>query len=396
MSELRIGLVAGEASGDSLGAGLIQAIRQRQPNATFEGVAGPKMRAAGCAAWEPSESVAVMGLTEVIGHLPRLLKLRARLVKRFCETRPDVFVGIDAPDFNLGVEKRLRRAGIPTVHYVSPTVWAWRAGRIKTISKSADLVLCIFPFEKHYYDRHGIAAEFVGHPLADEIPLHIDRDEARRALGLTGPGPLVAVLPGSREGEVRRLGHDFAAAMAWLGKHRQDIRFVVPAASAEVRRVFEDAISTFAPDVPVALLDGHSHRAIAAADAVLLASGTATLEAALLKRPMVVAYRVSALTRWFVDAFQLIKVKRIALPNLLTGKDLVPEILQDQVTPERLGRAVLGALNDRERAEKTIREFEAMHLDLRRDASKRAAEAVLRLAGRGRDATRGGAGAGVK
>ena len=382
MSGLRVGLVAGEASGDLLGVGMMQAIRERYPDAIFEGVAGPRMRAAGCDTWDQSESVSVMGLAEVLGHLPRLLRLRRKLVKRFRRDPPDAFVGIDAPDFNLGLERQLRRAGIPTTHYVSPTVWAWRASRLKTISRSTDLVLCVFPFEKEYYDQHGIRAEFVGHPLADEIPLHLDGARARRQLGLNETASLIAVLPGSRRAEVKQLGADFAGAIAWLHGQSNDTRFVVPLATPEVRRSFEAALAGIDPDVPVTLLDGHSREAMAAADAVLLASGTASLEAALLKRPMVVAYRVSKLTMWLLDTFRLIKVRHFALPNLLTGEDLVPEFLQAEVTPESLGRALLGELNDEARRSEAIRAFEAIHLSLRRDASQRAAEAVLRLIGR--------------
>lgn len=382
MSGLRVGLVAGEASGDLLGVGMMQAIRERYPDAIFEGVAGPRMRAAGCDTWDQSESVSVMGLAEVLGHLPRLLRLRRNLVKRFRRDPPDAFVGIDAPDFNLGLERQLRRAGIPTTHYVSPTVWAWRASRLKTISRSTDLVLCVFPFEKEYYDQHGIRAEFVGHPLADEIPLHMDGARARRQLGLNEAESLIAVLPGSRRTEVKQLGADFAGAIAWLHGQSNDTRFVVPLATPEVRRSFEAALAGIAPGVPVTLLDGHSREAMAAADAVLLASGTASLEAALLKRPMVVAYRVSKLTMWLLDTFRLIKVRHFALPNLLTGEDLVPEFLQEEVTAESLGRALLGELNDDTRRSEAIRAFEAIHLNLRRDASQRAAEAVLRLIGR--------------
>ena len=380
---LRVGLVAGEASGDLLGAGMIEAIRERHPDAVFEGVAGPRMRAAGCDTWEKSEAVSVMGLAEVLGHLPRLLKLRRHLVERFRGDPPDVFVGIDAPDFNLGLERQLRRSGIPTTHYVSPTVWAWRASRLKTISRSTDLVLCVFPFEKDYYDENGIRAEFVGHPLADEIPLHPDNEAARRQLGLNGSNRLIAVLPGSRQGEVRHLGADFAGAIAWLHAQRNDTRFVVPLANEEVRRSFEAALAANAPGVPVMLLDGQSREAMAAADAVLLASGTASLEAALLKRPMVVAYRVSALTMWLLNTFRMIKVRRFALPNLLADKYLVPEFLQGQVTPESLGSALLEELNDDLERAAMVQAFETIHVNLRRDASQRAAEAVLKLIGRG-------------
>nr|MBA3565195.1 lipid-A-disaccharide synthase [Gammaproteobacteria bacterium] len=321
----------------------------------------------------------VMGLAEVIRHLPRLIRLRRELARRFLADPPDVFVGIDAPDFNLGLERRLRGAGVRTVHYVSPSVWAWRQGRLKTIERATDLVLCLLPFEKAFYDRHGIAAVFVGHPLADEIPAKVDGNAARASLGLPGYGRLVAVLPGSRLGEVRRLGADFAGAIDWLAARRNELHFVAPMANFPVREVFESQLRDAAPGRKVSLLDGCARQALAAADVALLASGTATLEAALLKCPMVVAYRLAPATRWALQRFRLLKVERFSLPNLLAARDLVPELLQDEVTPAALGAAVLDQLEDSHRRDSLEQAFTDMHHSLRRGASRRAAEAVLGL-----------------
>ncbi|HUO82094.1 MAG TPA: lipid-A-disaccharide synthase [Gammaproteobacteria bacterium] len=379
---MRVGLVAGEASGDQLGAGLLRALAGREPALRSMGVAGPAMRAAGCEAWAGAEALSVMGLAEVARDLPRLLALRRRLARRFLHDPPDLFVGIDAPDFNLGLERRLHAASIRTAQYVSPSVWAWRQGRLKTIARAVDLVLCLFPFEKDYYDRHGIDAVFVGHPLADDIPLEVDAAAARKALGLDGGGPVVAVLPGSRSGEVIRLGGDFAGAIDWMATRRPDLHFVAPMANSAVREQFEAQLRRDAPHREVTLLDGRAQQAMAAADVVLVASGTATLEAALLRRPMVVAYRLAPATRWILERFRLLKLRRYALPNLLAGEDLVPELLQDEVTPAALGAAVLEQLEDTDRRRALAAAFADMHRKLRRNASQRAAEALLGLAGR--------------
>jgi lipid-A-disaccharide synthase len=376
---LKIGLVAGEASGDLLGAGLIRAIRERVPAARFGGVAGPAMIEAGCEAWAPAERLSVMGLAEVLKVLPGLLRLRRGLARRMLEWQPDVFVGIDAPDFTLGLEKRLRSRGLRTVHYVSPSIWAWRAGRIRKIGRAADLVLCLLPFEPLLYENSGIGATFVGHPMADRIPERSDRAAARRSLGLQSDGGLVAVLPGSRGSELKYLASDFAGAIAWLAARREGLRFVGAMARPDLRLQFESALAERAPGVDVTLLDGQAEEAMAAADVVLLASGTATLQAALIKRPMVVAYRVAGLTRWVFETFGLIKLKRFALPNLLAGRDLVPEILQDEITPARLGEAVLSWLDDPSSCDGLTGEFDEIHTKLRRGADARAAEAILGL-----------------
>ena len=372
------GLVAGEASGDNLGGPLIEALAARAPGSRFFGIAGPRMAAAGCEAWHPAESLAVMGLAEILTHLPRLLRLRRDVCSRFAAAAPDVFVGIDSPEFNLRVAADLKRTGIPTVQYVSPQVWAWRQGRVRTIGAAVDLVLCVLPFETGFYAAHDVRAVFVGHPLADRIPLHSDAAAARMALGLPARGPLLAVLPGSRRGEVTRLGPPFAATLAWLRARRPELGFVAPMAGTAARQAFEQALRDHAPGLEVHLVDGRAQEAMAASDAVLLSSGTATLEAALVKRPMVVAYRVAPLTGWLLRDLKLVKTEYFSQPNLLAGRPLVPEFFQEQVRPEVLGPAVLEQLERPDRDE-LIRAFEAIHGSLRCDASERAAEAVLEL-----------------
>jgi lipid-A-disaccharide synthase len=320
---LRVGLVAGEASGDTLGAGLIHALRRLAPDAEFFGVAGPKMRAAGCEVWEPSESLALMGLFEVLREVPRLLRLLARLRRLFIAARPDVFVGIDAPDTNLRLARGLRAAGIPTVQYVSPQVWAWRQSRVRTLHESVDLVLCLLPFEKRFYETMRVHAEFVGHPLADSIPLEVDRSAARAALGLSPGDPVVALLPGSRRGEVARLGAAFAQTARWMHAQRPQLTFIAPMASAATRDLFAAALARSAPDLDVRLLEGQAQPALIAADVVLVASGTASLEAALCKRPMVVVYRLGAVTAWMLRRLNLVKSKFFAQPNLLADRRVV-------------------------------------------------------------------------
>jgi lipid-A-disaccharide synthase len=375
---LRVGLVAGEASGDLLGAGLIGAIRARVPEARFAGVAGPQMVAAGCEAWAPTERLSVMGLAEVVRVLPELLRLRRRLARRLLAWRPDVLVGIDSPDFNLGLERRVR-GRVRTVHYVSPSIWAWRPGRIRKIARAADLVLCLLPFEPEAYANSGVAARFVGHPLADQIPRRSDPLVARRALQLEPGRPVVAVLPGSRTTELKSLGDPFAGAIAWLARRRPQLQFVAPMARPDLARLFEAALAERAAGVEVRLLDGHAREALAAADVVLVASGTATLEAMLIKRPMVVAYRVAPLTRWLLLTLRLLKIDLFALPNLLAGTELVPELLQDEVRPERLGHEVLRWLDDERARGELEQAFERIHEQLRQDANDRAAQAVIGL-----------------
>lgn len=372
-------LVAGEASGDNLGAHLIEALRARVPEARFAGVAGPRMIAAGCEPWERAESLAVMGLVEVLPHLPRLLRIRRELIARVLQARPAVYVGVDAKEFNLRLAPHLKARGVRTVQYVSPQVWAWRQGRVRTIGRAVDLVLCLLPFEKQFYDAHAVPAEFVGHPLADQIPLHVDAGAARDALGLAREGEYVALLPGSRQGEVSRLSPDFAATVAWLHARRPRLRFVAALASAAARETFLAALDRAGMRERVALIDGQAQTVVAASDVVLLASGTATLEATLIKRPMVVAYRLSGLTSFLLKRLKLFKAQFFAQPNLLAGRRVVPEYFNDEVRADVLGPAVLAQFERADRAA-LVQTFTSIHETLRRDASARAADAILKLA----------------
>jgi lipid-A-disaccharide synthase len=376
---LRVGLVAGEASGDTLGADLIGALRRLEPGAEFFGVAGPKMQAAGCETWEPAESLAVMGLFEIVRDLPRLLRLRARIRRRFLAAKPDLFVGIDAPEFNLRLARDLRAAGIPTVQYVSPQVWAWRQSRVRSIHESVDLVLCLLPFEKRFYDAHGMPAEFVGHPLADAIPMTVDRAAARRALKIDSSAQVVALLPGSRRGEVARLAGDFMATARWLAAQRPRLEFIAPMASAAARQIFTQALERHAPGLEVRLIDGEAQAALIAADVCLVASGTASLEAALCKRPMVVVYRLGAMTAFILRRLKLVKSKFFAQPNLLADRRVVGEYFQEEIVPESIGAELLMWLDDAERRDGLEREFSRIHAELRRDAGTRAAQAIMAL-----------------
>jgi lipid-A-disaccharide synthase len=339
------------------------------------------MIAAGCEAWQPSERLAVMGLFEILGALPGLIKLRSDVRGRFLEERPDVFVGIDAPEFNLNLAARLKARGLATVQYVSPQVWAWRQGRVAAIARAVDLVLCLLPFEREFYRDHAIRAEFVGHPLADQIPLEIDRAAARAQLGIAAGAEVIAVLPGSRRGEVERLGEDFAATLRWLRARRPTLQFVVPMANATVRELFAATLARVAPDVPTQLLDGEAQLALAAANVALVASGTATLEATLTGRPMVVAYRLGGLTSFMLRHLGLMKAPFFAQPNLLAGRRIVPELFGKEVTPERLGGELLALLDDPARRAELAKTFAEIHRQLRRGASERAADAILAVAG---------------
>ncbi|WGL62724.1 lipid-A-disaccharide synthase [Pseudomonas sp. CW003PS] len=372
---IRVALVAGEASGDILGCGLMQAIKQRHPNAEFIGVGGARMEAEGLKSYFPMERLAVMGLVEVLGRLFELLGRRRQLARDLIAAKPDVFIGIDAPDFNLGLELKLRRAGIKTVHYVSPSVWAWRQKRVLKIREACDLMLTLFPFEAQFYDEHQVPVRFVGHPLADAIPLQADRAAAREALDLPQDEPVVALMPGSRGGEVARLGELFLDAAIRLRALRPGIHFLLPCATPERREQLEKLLA--GRDLPLTLLNGRSHEALAACDAVLIASGTATLEALLYKRPMVVAYRVAPLTYRILK--RLVKSPYISLPNLLAQRLLVPELIQDAATPEALAQAVAPLIDG---GQVQTEGFDLIHRALRRDASVSAADAVLKLAGR--------------
>ncbi|NCC27158.1 MAG: lipid-A-disaccharide synthase [Gammaproteobacteria bacterium] len=376
---LRIGIVANEASGDILGAALAREIRKRVPEVRFIGVAGPRMQEEGCETLFAMERLSVMGLMEVLGQLRELLGLRRELVRYFVENPPDVFIGVDAPDFNLGLERRLRGAGIRTVHMVSPTVWAWRPGRVKSIRRSVDLMLSVFPFEETFLREHGVPARYVGHPLADEIPIEIDRDGARRALGLPRAGSILALLPGSRMGEVERLAGPFIETAARCLAARPDLLFVVPLVNARLRERFSQVLAQLAPDLPITLVDGRSREVLAAADVVLTASGTATLETLLTKRPMVVAYRVHPISYHLVKQLGLVKVPYIAMANLLAEKDLAPEFIQDRCRADLLAPAVLAFLDDAERVAEIQAEYRRIHLWLRQDAAASAAQAVLDL-----------------
>jgi lipid-A-disaccharide synthase len=380
MQSLRVAVVAGEASGDTLGAGLIDALRDRVPHARFFGIGGARMRAAGCEAWHGAEELSVMGLAEVLPHLRRLLKLRRRLIERLLRERPDVFIGIDSPDFNLPVAAALKAAHIPAVQYVSPQVWATRQSRVAGIRNSVDLVLCVLPFEPAFYAEHRVRAEFVGHPLADVIPKTVDAAAARKALGLGASPQVVALLPGSRRGEVARLSRPFLATARWL-KARRPLDVVVALANEAMGEEFRAATAGIALDPPAKLVTGRAQEVMAAADAVLTASGTASLEALLLKRPMVVAYRMTAVSYWILRCMGISRLRHFSLPNLLAGRELVAEYVQGQVRPEVLGPAVLECLDGRMRGADWRAEFDRIHAELRRDASRSAARAVLELAG---------------
>ena len=376
---LRIGLVAGESSGDLLAAGLIKAIRAREPDAVFEGVAGPEMIAAGCDAWADAETLAVMGLIEPLKHLPELIRLRRSLIRRWRQAPPDVFVGIDAPDFNLGLEIALRKSSIRTMHYVSPSVWAWRKWRIRKIRKAADCVLCILPFEPAVYANQGIDAVFVGHPKASSMSADNDAGVARDALGLPAGRRVIAVLPGSRRSEVTRLGPIFAAAARRIAASDEHIRFVTPVASPKLRPLVEKCLQDAGVTDRFTLVDGDSERAMMAADVVLLASGTAALESALLGKPTVAAYRVAALTYSILYWFNMVDVRHFTLPNLLTENPVVPEFIQGDATPDAIANEVISMLNDPQRCADISATFAKLQSELALDANERAADALINL-----------------
>jgi lipid-A-disaccharide synthase len=369
-------LVAGEASGDLLGAGLIRSLRKRFPAARFAGIGGPQMAAAGMDIWHSAERLSVMGLVEVLRHLPQLLAIRRDVYKRTVQQRPAVFIGIDAPDFNLDLERRLKRAGIRTVHYVSPSIWAWREARAAKIGASADRVLCLFPMEPPIYARHGVDARFVGHPLADAFALEPDQSAARARLGLPADVPVLALLPGSRLGEIQRLGRDFLQATTILKRELPNLRIVAPMANAQCRAAFSGLASE--PD-GLSVIDGNAHAAMIAADAVLLASGTAALEAMLAKRPMTVAYRIAPLTHFIVKTLGMLRTDVYSLPNILAGRRLVPELMQDACKPDALATALLPYLRARAGPPELLGEFRRLHESLRGGGSAAAAEAIAQL-----------------
>ncbi len=377
---LRIGIVAGEISGDTLGAGLIRELKSRFPDAEFIGICGPQMQAEGGVSLFPLERLSVMGLVEVLGRLRELFGIRDELVRHFTEVKVDLFIGIDAPDFNLRLSALLKPLGIATVQYVSPSVWAWRQGRVEGIRACIDLVLCLLPFEKQFYDAHAVLAAFVGHPLADALPLENDTAAARAQLGLDPAGEFIALLPGSRGGEVNRIGPDLFAAARLIRDRRPQARFIIPAINAARRADIERLLAEAALDAEIfdsRLGAGVGRQVMAAADAVVLASGTATLEAMLLKKPMVVAYRLHWLS--FLIIRLMVKSRFVSLPNLLAGEELVPELLQQAASPTAIARETLRWLEDAAYRESRLQHFQGLHEALRQDANVKAADAIVAL-----------------
>ncbi|WP_110710401.1 lipid-A-disaccharide synthase [Salinicola sp. CR57] len=375
---MRVYLVAGELSGDILGAGLMQALRRRHPRVEFRGIGGPRMQAQGLESLYPLETLSVMGLVEVLKHLPGLIKVRRHLKRDALAWRPDIMVGIDAPDFNIGLERQLHDAGIRTAHYVSPSVWAWRQGRVKTIAKAVDGMLTFLPFEADFYAEHRVPVAYVGHPLADELPLINDRGAARRGLGLAADVPTLALLPGSRGNEIRFQGELFLRAASMLRQRLGTLQVAIPAASRERQQELEALLAKF-PDLAAGtvIVEGRSREVMTAADAVLLTSGTAALETMLCHRAMVVAYRMAPATYWLAQ--RLVKTRWISLPNLIAQETLVPELIQDAVTPESLVETLLPWFEDARLRSALEQRFASMHAGLQRGASERAAAAIMSL-----------------
>lgn len=373
---LRFGMIVGEDSGDILGASLIQALKKHFPDATFEGIGGERMIAEGFHSFYPMQRLSVMGLIEPLKRLPELLKLRKWLIQHFLKLQPHVFIGIDAPDFNLGIEKILKQHAIKTVHYVSPTVWAWRKGRIHGIKKSVDLMLSLFPFEMPIYEAHQIPICFVGHPLADKIPLVSDKNAARAALGLAQDKKIIALLPGSREQELKYLAEDFIQTALWLKQQDPQIQFITACPNTWCLEKWQAYCSEFNATFIQSYMS-ESHHVMAAADAILSASGTATLEAMLIKRPTVIAYKLSPLIyrlgKW------LIKIPFIGLPNILAGKCIMPEFLQSQVDPQAMGKVLLDYIKSPEKTQAVLPEFEKLHQVLKRNAAQTAAQRIVQL-----------------
>jgi len=384
--KLRIAMLAGEASGDLLGSRLLRALGSRYPSLTAYGIGGPKMQASGFDSWYPMEQLAVRGYVEVVRSLPRLLRLRGELKRRLLRDRPDIFIGIDAPDFNLALERDLKAAGIPTVHYVSPSIWAWRGERIHKIKRAVDKVLALFPFEVPIYERAGIPVSYVGHPLADELPEHPDRRGVRERLKIRPDSSVVALLPGSRQSEVRQMAELMIATASRIREQISDIHFLVPLVSRETRSIFEEAVyRQRAEDLPLTILFGHAHEAMIAADSAVVASGTATLEAALLKCAMVITYTMPAATAWIMRRKAYLPY--VGLPNIIAGEFIVPELLQEDAQPENLAQAVCNLLrNPRVRSRLQAR-FLAMHRELRQGTAERAVDALAPFLERSPDRT---------
>ena len=377
---MRIALIAGEVSGDILGSRLITALKEHYPDASFEGIAGKEMQQAGCTSFYSMDRLSVMGFSEVFSRLPELLKIRKDLINKWLATPPDLFIGIDAPDFNLKLEKKLHHAGIPTVHYVSPSVWAWREGRVKKMIGSMDLMLTLFPFEVDFYKKHNIPAKFTGHPLADEIPLESSRLSARNELSLAPESYTLAILPGSRMGEINRLGTDFIRSISKVHQQHPDWIFVAPFANIKTQQAFDQIKNDIVPELPITYIKEQSRTVMAAADQILMASGTAVLEGMLVGRPMIAAYRVTPMTARIIRLFNMIKSKYYTLPNNLADEYLVPEFIQEEVTADNLFDAIEKQFNQNtEDKEYTMNRFTEIHQQLKQDASKTAANALHKL-----------------
>lgn len=373
---LRIALVAGEASGDVLGASLIDALKRRYPDAAFFGIGGPKMIAAGLRSAYNQEKLAVRGAAEVLAHLPEILSIRRGITAQLKDWQPDVMIGIDAPDFNLAVERQLKKSGIPTIHYVSPTVWAWRRGRTKKIVAAVNQLLCLFPFEPACYQGQGIDPVFVGHPLADEIDPEINRAEVRQSLNLPQAAPLITLMPGSRQSELAFHAQLFVETANRISAELPDALFLVPLATQETRQLFEAALGTHAnKSLRVKILYGHARDALAASDLALVCSGTATLEAALVRCPLVITYKLSAFSAWVYKKMRYLTW--VGLPNILLGRLVVPELLQDDATPEKLSTALIDLWRHPGRRQEMEASFAAIHQKLRQNSAERAADAVV-------------------
>ena len=370
---LTIALVAGETSGDILGAGLIRTLKKHHPNIKFVGIAGPRMQAEGCQAWYEMEELSVMGIVEVLGRLRRILAIRRDITKRLIDLKPDVFIGIDAPDFNLSLEGKLKQAGIKTIHYVSPSVWAWKQKRVFKIKRNTNLILAFLPFEKAFYDKFDVPCRFIGHKMADDIPLEPDQTAMRQQLGIPVDCQCLALLPGSRHAEVTLLSEPFLKAAQLLRDKLPDLHIVVPLVNSKRRAEFEQIKAEIAPELKLQLLDGHAREAMIASNAAILASGTVALECMLAKCPMVVGYKMKAFTFWL--AKKLIKTPYVSLPNILAGKEIVPELLQHDCTPENIANHVLPFLEGDNTELKAT--FLALHKQIRCNADEQAAQAVL-------------------
>ena len=373
---VRIAMVAGEASGDLLASHLIQALKARLPNAVFYGIGGPKMLGQGFEVWHPLEKLAVRGYVEVLRHYREISGIRSDVKRRLLAEPPDVFIGVDAPDFNLALEKALKRRGIPSIHYVSPSIWAWRGKRIHKIGASVSRVLALFPFEPTLYEKQGIPVTYVGHPLADMLPVEDGRDDARELLGLLPQQPVFALLPGSRQSELQYMADAFISTAREINKALPDALFLVPLATRETRLLFETALYRCnARELPIRMLFGHAHEAMMASDAVLVASGTATLEAALLKRPMAIAYKMAPFSYRMMRRMGYLPY--VGLPNILAGKFVVPEFIQDDATPENLAQALLNFYADKATSARISEVFRGIHLQLKQNTAEKAAAAIL-------------------